>query len=446
MSYDLMVIGGGPAGYVAAERAGQGGLKVLLVEREELGGVCLNWGCIPTKTLLACAKAFYQAQHGAAFGVEVERAVFRLEQAQARKASVQTKLRAGIAGLMKKCKVEVVKGEAALEAPGRIRVGDRSFDGKNILIATGSRPAKPPIPGASLPHVVDSTAMLGIAKLPGRFVVIGGGVIGLEFASFISLLGKPVTVIELLPEIGGPIDAELAKGLREELQAKGVTFQLGAKVTGIGADAVQYTAADGKPGSAPADLVLMAVGRVANVEGLGLDKAGVVYDRKGIQVDDQGRTNVPGIWAAGDVTGRIQLAHVASRQGEVVVNRLLGREDRMRWHAVPGVIYTSPEVAFCGQTEAQAAAAGTPVSVAKWPYAANGRFLAEAEGKGLAKVVVRKDTRQVIGVHLLGHAAGEMIHSAAALIELEARVDEVKELIFPHPTVSESMRDALFHI
>ena len=445
-NFDLMIIGAGPAGYVAAERAGQAGLKVLLVEREELGGVCLNWGCIPTKTLLNSAKMYYQATHGDAFGLEIEKAVFNLEKAMGRKLEVQKKLRAGIAGLMKKFKVTVVDGLATILAPGKIQVGENVYEGKHILVATGSRPAKPPIPGADKPHVLDSSGILEIEQLPKKLTVIGGGVIGLEFACFFASVGIPVTVIEMLPEIGGTIDPDLAKVLRQELKQKGVTFELGAKVTSIDDDKVNFTDAKGAEQSAEADMVLMSVGRVANTDGLGLEAAGVETTRAGIIVDDHCRTNVPGIWAAGDVTGKILLAHVASRQGEVVVNNIAGKTDGMRYHAVPAVIYTSPEVAFCGMSEAHAETEGVSVDVAKWFMQANGRFLAESDGKGMVKVIIDRVTRQILGVHMVGHTCSEMIHSASTLIEMEARVDELKELIFPHPTASEAIRDAVFHL
>jgi len=444
MSYDLVVIGAGPGGYVAAERAAQGGLEVALVERDRLGGVCLNWGCIPTKALLASAKRYQHATHSEEFGVEVERATFNLAKAMARKGEVQDQLRGGIAMLMKKHRVEVIEGEARILRPGLVAVGDRELATGHVLVATGSRPAHPPIPGADLPHVVDSTGILQIDALPGHLAIVGGGIIGLEFAYFFAALGTRVTVVEMLEEVGGVLDRDLAAELRRSLEAKGVTFHCPARVERIDEGGLDFRPDGGEAGRIDADLVLLATGRVPNVDGLGLEDCGVEVAPRGVRVDERCRTNVPGIWACGDVTGEILLAHVASRQGEVVVGNLLGREDRMRYDAVPGVIYTSPEVAFCGLDEAAAAARGIPVEVAKWPLQANGRFLAEEDGRGLCKVVVHAETRQVLGVHLIGQAAGEIVHSAAPLIEMEARVAEVKELIFPHPTVSESIRDAIW--
>lgn len=441
--FDIIIIGAGPGGYVAAERAGAAGKKVCLIEREEhLGGVCLNWGCVPTKTLLASSKAYYSATHGEAFGVTAEGVKFHLDKAMARKKQVQDGLRTGIRGLMKKFKVEVLRGSATLTAKDTVQIGDRTITAANIIIATGSRPAKPPIPGADLPHVVDSSGILEVAKLPKELAVVGGGVIGLEFACFFAQVGVKVNVIEFLPEIAPSIDAEVAKTLRTELEAKGVVFHLGHKVLKIEADAV--VAQGAAEVRIPADLVLVCTGRVPNSEGLGLEKVGVEVRRGAIAVNEQLQTNVPGIYAIGDVNAKSMLAHTASRQGEVAVNTICGQSDRMRYKAIPGVIYTSPEVAGVGLTEAQAKADGIPVEVVKWPFAANGRFLAEYSGKGFLKAVLHKDTHALLGVHAVGGAVSEMSFGWAAMIEAEFTVKELKELVFPHPTVNEALRDAVF--
>jgi len=443
--YDLIVIGGGPAGYVAAERAGESKLKTLLIEREEhLGGVCLNWGCIPTKTWLACSKLFYQASHGATFGVNASNLTLDFAKVQERKAKVQGQLRQGIKGLMRKFGVTVVQGTAKLVAAGKVQVGETVYEAKNVLIASGSRPAKPPIPGLDGANVVDSSGILSLSALPKKLAVIGGGVIGVEFACFFAQVGVAVEVIELMPEIGGAIDPDCARILREELSAKGVSFRLGYKVQKVDAAGVHAVDGGGNAVHIPADLVLCSVGRTPNTENLGLEAAGVDLDRRLIRVDDQGRTNIPGVWAAGDCCSRIMLAHVASRQAEVVVNTIAGRKDRMRWKAVPGVVYASPEVAGVGLTEAAAKAEGTPVTVAKWPLQANGRFIAENDGKGLVKVLFHATDRRVLGVHIVGGAAGEMIAGAATAIEAELRIDELAEVIWPHPTVSEAQKDAIY--
>ncbi len=442
--YDLIVIGAGPGGYVAAERAGAAGKKVALIEREEhLGGVCLNWGCVPTKALLASSKAYYQAGHSEAFGITATGVQFSFDKAQARKRQVQDTLRQGIKGLMKKYKVEVIRGQAAFTAKDAVQVGDRVLTAPAILIATGSRPAKPPIPGADLPHVVDSSAILELKSLPKRLAIVGGGVIGLEFACFFAQVGVAVEVVEFLPEVCPSIDAEIAKALRIELEAKGIKFHLGHKVETITADAVTAKGPAAAV-SIAADTVLVCTGRTPNSDGLGLDRIGVEVRRGAIAIDDRCRTNVPGIWAIGDVTAKAMLAHVASRQGEVAVNDICGLNDRMRYRAIPGVVYTSPEVASVGLTEAQAQADGIPVTVAKWPFGANGRFLAEYAGKGLLKAVLHKTTKQLLGVHAIGGAVSEMSFGWAAMVEAEFTVKELKELIFPHPTVNEALRDAIF--
>lgn len=443
MSHDLIVIGAGPAGYVAAERAGAHGKKVLLVEREEhLGGVCLNWGCVPTKALLACAKTYYNASHGAAYGVSADNVRFDLAVAMARKQKVQDGLRQGIRGLMKKFKVEVVQGTAKLVAKDTVEVGGARHQAKAILVCTGSRPAKPPIPGLDLPHVKDSSAILGLTALPKRLVVIGGGVIGVEFACFFASVGVAVEVVELMPEITPGIDTECAKILREELAAKGVKFHLGHKVTKVTAEAVHHVDAAGVETATASDTVLVCIGRTPNTDGLGLETVGVDVKNRLVQVDERCRTNVPGIWAAGDCASRIMLAHVGSRMAEVAVRDMCGESDRMRWNAIPGVIYTSPEVAGAGLTEEAAKAQGIPVRVAKWNLAANGRFLAEFSGKGLVKAVLHEKTGVLLGVHGVGGGVSEQVAAWSAMIEAEFRLRELTELVFPHPTVSEALRDA----
>ena len=441
--YDLMILGGGPAGYVAAERAGAQGLKVLLVEKQHLGGVCLNVGCIPSKTLLHSAKLYHYATHSAAYGVKADHVTFDFGPVQERKGRIIQTLRKGVAGLMKRHGVTVVEGEGRLLPEGGLQVGDQVFEGEHILIATGSSPARPPIPGIDLPGVLDSTGILDCDSAPSSLVVIGGGVIGCEFACFYGSIGVPVTVIEMLPEICPALDPKLARILRSELEKKNVRFELGARVEAITEKEVRYTV-NGESRSLERDRVLVSTGRSPNVEGLGLETRRVDFDRRGIRVDEQCATNVPGIWAAGDVTGRVWLAHAASRMGEVVVNRIAGQPDRMRYQTVPGVIYTTPEVATVGWTEAEAQAQGWPVLTGQFPMTANGRYLAEHEDeRGTVRVVVHAGTRALLGVHLIGAACSEMIYGAAAMIETEMRSDEIKDMVFPHPTVSEVIREAV---
>jgi dihydrolipoamide dehydrogenase len=447
MKYDLAIIGAGPAGYVAAKKAGGAGLKVLLVEGKKLGGVCLNEGCVPSKTLLQAAKTYHHALHGETFGVEVSDVRFNFEKANVHKTQVMDGMRKGIAGLMKKSKVAVVHGRATLSEGRQVTVDGETHEADNVLICTGSSPTRPPIPGIDGDNVLDSTGILELEKLPANLVVIGGGIIGCEFACFFGSVGVPVTVLEALPEICPTLDPDLAGVLRGELAKKNITFHVGAKVEEISGSEVKFSV-DGESQVAQGNLVLVATGRRPNVTGLGLDDLRVDYDeRGGIKVDGRCATNVPGVWAAGDVTGRAQLAHAASRMAEVVVNNLTGREDVMRYDAVPSVVYTNPEVAVVGLTKEQAEERGLKVTTGKIPMTINARYLAEHPGEnGLCKVVVEKDTRRLLGVHMVGGACSEMIFGAAAMLETELREEEIDEIIFPHPTTSEIMKDVFMTV
>lgn len=445
-TFDLIVIGAGPAGYVSAERAAARGMKVLLVESRRLGGVCLNEGCIPSKTLLNSAKIYHYAMHSEAYGVRATGVEFDLTKVMARKTKVMDTLRNGIAGLMRKSKIDVVVGTAKLQAERKVEINGQIYQAKNILISTGSSPAKPPIPGCGLPGVLDSTGILNLEKLPKSVVIIGGGVIGCEFACFFGSVGVPVTVIEMLPEICPQMDKDITKNLRAELSKKNVTFHTGAKVLEITADTVRFEK-EGKPESVARDIVLVSTGRMPNVNGLGLEELRLDFDQRGIKVDDRCATNVPGIWAAGDCTGKAWLAHTATRMGEVAVNNMSGRPDRYRSNAIPGVVYTVPEIATVGLGEDEAKKAGIPVKVGKMPMSASGRYLAEhADERGQVKVILHAETGVLLGVHMIGGACSEMIWGAAALIEAEFRAKEIEEIVFPHPTVSELIRDTIFTI
>jgi dihydrolipoamide dehydrogenase len=445
-TFDLIVIGAGPAGYVSAERAAARGMKVLLVESRRLGGVCLNEGCIPSKTLLNSAKIYRYAMHSEAYGVRATGVEFDLTKVMARKTQVMDTLRNGIAGLMRKSKIEVVLGTAKLQAERKVEINGQIYQAKNILISTGSSPAKPPIPGCDLPGVLDSTGILNLEKLPKSVVIIGGGVIGCEFACFFGSVGVPVTVIEMLPEICPQMDRDITKNLRVELSKKDVTFHTDAKVLEITADTVRFEK-EGKPESVARDIVLVSTGRMPNVKGLGLEELRLDFDQRGIKVDNRCATNVPGIWAAGDCTGKAWLAHTATRMGEVAVNNMSGRPDRYRSNAIPGVVYTVPEIATVGLGEDEAKKAGIPVKVGKMPMSASGRYLAEhADERGQVKVILHAETGVLLGVHMIGGACSEMIWGAAALIEAEFRAKEIEEIVFPHPTVSELIRDTIFTI
>jgi len=442
--YDLIIIGAGPGGYVAAERAGALGKKTLLIEKSHLGGVCLNEGCIPSKTLLYSAKLFAQARHAGDYGVLVENPRFDLGKVMARKRKVVETLRKGIAYQMDRHHVEVVNGEASFSDRDTLTVNGARYKGRNVMIATGSSPIRLPIPGADKGHVLDSTQALEIAELPRSIVIIGGGIIGLEFASFFSSVGVGVTVIEMLPEILPNFDVDIAAMLRKTLSE--ITFHLNSKVASIGEKEVSFSA-EGNEKKVSADMVLMAVGRSPNTKNLGLEKIGVDFDRQGIRVDDKMQTNLPKLYAVGDVNGKSPLAHSASRMGEVAVNVMFGGRDRMRYHAIPSVVYTNPEVASVGLTEASAAYQGRKVKVTKLPMRANGRFLTENEGAGgVCKVLTDAETGVLVGVHILGPNCSEIVYGAAAMIESELRVKDAKEIVFPHPTVSEVFKDTLWEI
>ncbi len=421
--YDIAILGGGPAGYVAAGKAGTAGLSVLLIEQNELGGVCLNEGCIPTKTLLYSAKVLDTARHADRYGVTVGESAIDFGAIFKRKTKVVKKLVGGVKVQMRNAGVEVVSGQGVINgrsaAGFTLCCGDTDYEARNVLVCTGSEAVVPPIPGLREGlggAVVTNREILQLTEQPASLVVIGGGVIGMEFASFFNSIGTQVTVIEMLPKILGPMDAELSALLQAQYEKKGVTFHQG-------------------------DKILVSVGRRARLQGIGLENIGVEFALNpagrpyGIKVDDRMRTSVPGVYAAGDVTGFSMLAHTASREGEVAVNTILGIADQMHYNAVPGVVYTNPEVAGVGALEG-----ARTVSL---PMAFSGRFVAENErGEGLCKVVLDSDDC-VIGVHMLGNPASELIHGAAIAIEQHMRVEQLERVIFPHPTVSEILKETV---
>jgi dihydrolipoamide dehydrogenase len=447
MNYDMIIIGAGPGGYEMAERAGHKGQKVLLIEKANLGGVCLNHGCIPTKTLLNSAKHYVHAKEAPAFGVNTGEVSFDLSKAMAWKQEVIETLRGGIAGMMKKNKVEVLFGEAKLLGSGRVQVGDTVYEGASVVIANGGSPFVPPIPGADQSHVMTSKEILNVETMPESLVVIGGGVIGIEFASFFSSLGVKVDVIEMLDEIIPFMDVGQAKRFRAALRGK-VGFNLGCRVTAIDGHDVKYTDKKGEEKSINADVVLMSVGRAPNLSGMGFEEAGLGFDRSGIKTDDQQRTNLPNVYAIGDVTGKSQLAHSATRMGEVALNTILGKKDRFRTNAIPWAVYSMPEIAGCGLTEAEAKTAGYNVETASLPLLMSGRFLAEngKKGPGQVKVVIDGDTRVLLGVHMFGGICSEIIWGVAAMLEAELRVEDIQEIVFPHPTVGEVIRSTMFQL
>lgn len=448
--YDLLIIGGGPAGYVAAERAGHEGLEVVLFEKKAMGGVCLNEGCIPTKTLLYSAKMYENTLHSEKYGVYCENARFDYEKMISRKKKVVRKLVAGVENSMKLNHVTVVKEEAYIKgrtAEGiEVSCNGEKYVGRNLLICTGSEASVPPIPGLQEAGAVILTnrEILEMEERPESLVVIGGGVIGMEFASFYNSLGTKVTVVEMLPEILGGLDFEISAMLRDIYRKKGIDFHLNAKVVQVEGSKVIFEK-EGEVHAVEGEKILLSVGRRPVTQGFGLENLQVELLRNGIKVDEKMRTNVPGVFAAGDVTGFSLLAHTASREGEVVVNNLTGRNDIMRYHAIPGVVYTNPEVAGVGETEESARAKGIAYKVSKLPMAFAGRFVAENEGaNGLCKILVGEKHGEVIGVHMLGNPSSEIIYGACMAIEQEMTLKEMQEVVFPHPTVSEIFKEVVF--
>ena len=454
---DLAIIGGGPGGYVAAERAGAAGLLTVLFEKRELGGVCLNEGCIPTKTLLYSAKVYNYAVHGGDYGVSVEGASYDYGKIVGRKDKVVKKLVGGVKAKMKGAGVKVVKGDAVIEGRSAegitVRCGEESYTVRNLLICAGSEAMVPPIPGLKEAGdvIVTNREILALKEQPKELVVIGGGVIGMEFAAFYNTLGTKVTVVEMLPKILGPLDDEISTSLQAVYAKRGIQFNLRCKVTGIEGNTVVYEDPDGKVCRVSGDKILVSVGRRANISGYGLESLGVemLLNRGGkpcgIKVDDRMRTNVPGVYAAGDVTGFSMLAHTASREGEVAVNNILGKQDHMRYDAIPGIVYTNPEVAGVGLTEEQAKASGRDYAVVKLPMTYAGRFIAENEHpEGICKLIVGKKYHEVLGAHMMGNPCSEIIHSMCMAIENEMTLEQLQEVVFPHPTVSEIIKETAF--
>ena len=450
MQYDLIVLGGGPAGYLGAERAGAAGLSVLCIEKGSVGGVCLNEGCIPTKTLLYSAKLYDGAKHGEKYGVSAQGLAVDHAKVVARKNKVVKLLVGGVKAALKQNGVTLIEGEGRVEGRDengfRVSVNGETHTAGKLLIATGSAPAVPPIvglkEGMERGFVLTNREILALTEAPERLVVIGGGVIGLEMASYFNSIGSAVTVVEMLDHIAGENDAELTALLQKNYQKKGVRFILSARVTELAEGGVCYEK-DGAVCRVDADKVLLSIGRRANTAGLGLETIGVELARGAVVTDLHMRTNVPGVYAAGDVNGKSMLAHTAYREAEVAVNDMLGIADEMRYGAVPSVVYTNPELASVGETEATAKRNGLDVTTVKLPMRFSGRYLAENEGgDGIAKLVVERGSQRVVGMQALANYASEFISTAAVFVETGMTLAQVKKIIFPHPTVGEIIREA----
>ncbi|MCL2059820.1 MAG: NAD(P)/FAD-dependent oxidoreductase [Oscillospiraceae bacterium] len=541
--YDLAILGGGPAGYIAAEQAASGGLKTVLFEADKLGGVCLNEGCIPTKVMLNSSKLLYYAKTGVAYGVlakgvdaggadfsnakvgsaEFGKTEFHISQSAvlARKEKAIKTLTAGVRSKLSAAGVDIVFGKAEISGSGNAGVGRGEIGGSNgggsggnnssgnsggnggsngsgngggadrgggyivtqttgdapgrqvqaarVLIATGSSPIVPPVGGVGQAlesgFAITSREALSLADIPKKLVIVGGGIIGLELADYFNAAGADVTIVEMLDRVAFPMEAETSKILMGHLRKRGVAFKLGHRLSEFvppgmgdkngesGKIIIEQTIVAGAAANSdspsketlPADTVLIAVGRRPNVSGIGLENIGVHIERGAIVTDDHMRTNVPGVYAAGDVNGKYMLAHTAYREACCAVSNMLGKPDKMRYDAIPSVIYTNPEAAGVGETEESAAAKGLQVKTVKLPLRYSGRYIAEVEGgDGICKVLFDARKSTIIGAHIVGTYASEIIMTAVAMMESQRPAEALRGLVFPHPTVGEILREALF--
>ena len=447
MKYDVAIIGGGPAGYTAAERAAKGGLSTILFEKNALGGVCLNEGCVPTKTLLYSAKTYDNIRHASKYAVKAENPSFDLGKIIARKNKVVKKLTAGIRMKMTEAGATVVNAEASIEGRAEdgtltIVAADTRYEAANLLICTGSETVIPPIPGLAETAYWTSREALQSKELPASLVIIGGGVIGMEFASFFNSLGVEVHVVEMLDKILGPMDRELSAMLQAEYAKRGVKFYLGHKVTGVHGTEVSVEK-DGESFTLTGEKVLLSVGRRPVTKGFGLENLGVEPFRNGVKVNEYMQTSLPNVYACGDITAFSLLAHTAVSEAEVAIDHILGKPHAMSYKAIPGVVYTNPEIAGVGRTEEELQAAGVDYQEKKIPMAFSGRFVAENEmGNGVCKLLLDGEGT-LIGAHLLGNPASELIVIAGMAIEQGMKAEQLTRFVFPHPTVGEILKEAL---
>lgn len=445
LTHDLIILGGGPAGYTAAERAARGGLNTLLIEKRALGGVCLNEGCIPTKTLLYSAKIWHLAEDAKKYGIEASADQFLMDKVNARKNKVVRKLVAGIKGKMTNAGVAVVTGEGEILAPTTpqeysVKVGEETYTAPRLLLASGSETFVPPIPGLDTVEYWTSREALESKELPKSIAIIGGGVIGMEFAAFYNRVGVEVHVIEMLPEILGGMDSEMGALLRAEYTKLGVKFYLQHKVTSVAPDGVTVEF-EGNSFVIPTERILLSVGRRPVTEKL--SPLGLEMEGRGVKVDATMRTSLPGVYAAGDVTGYSLLAHTAVREAEVAVDNMLGKNAQMSYRAIPGIIYTQPEVAGVGMTEDQLKKEGISYRKHQLPMAFAGRFVAENEmANGVCKILIGEDDT-LLGAHMLGNPASELIVVIAVAIERGIKAHELASVVFPHPTVGEIIKETI---
>ena len=452
--FDLLVLGGGPGGYLCAERAAQKGMKVALFEKRALGGTCLNEGCIPTKTLLNSAKLYRHAAESEDFGVTAKDVKYDHSKVIERKNKVVKTLVAGVGATMKAHKVTVIEGEAAAAGKSEegflVKSGKETYAGAKLVIASGSETTVPPVPGLaeglSSGFVVTNREVLDEKKLPKTMVVIGGGVIGLEMAYYFASVGVAITVIEMLPKIAGNTDAEICDLLMADCAARGMDIKLSCKVLEVKKNAVCYEE-NGEKKELKCDKVLLAAGRRPATAGLGLETLGLEMDRAAIVTDRHLSTNVSGVYAVGDCNGKLMLAHTAYREAEVAVNHMAGIADEMRYDVIPSVIYTDPEIASVGLTKEEAVSRGLNVKEIKLPMSYAGRYIAETEkGKGFIKVVADVDKKRLLGCCMVGSYASELIITPTIMIDTELPIARLQKFVFPHPTVAEIIREALFQL
>jgi dihydrolipoamide dehydrogenase len=459
-SFDVVIIGSGPGGYVAAIRAAQLGFKTAIVEKQYLGGICLNWGCIPTKALLRSAEIYHYMQHAKDYGLSADNVAFDAKAVVQRSRGVSRRLNDGVGFLMKKNKITVIWGEATIDAPGKFTVkassvdapkgalGAGSYQAKHIILATGARPRV--LPGLEPDKKLVWTYFEAMVpdKMPKSLLVVGSGAIGIEFASFFRTMGADVTVVEVLPQILPVEDAEIAAFARKAFDKQGIKIRVATKVTKLDkkADSVVATLDDGKgkTETIEVDRVISAVGVVGNIEGLGLEKLGVKTDRGCVVIDGHGKTNVPGIYAIGDVAGPPMLAHKAEHEGVICVEAIKGLHPHaMDKNLIPGCTYCQPQVASVGLTEARAKESGREIRVGRFPFVGNGKAIALGEDQGLVKVVFDKTTGQLLGAHMVGAEVTELIQGYVVAMNLESTEEELMHTVFPHPTLSEMMKEAV---
>ena len=442
--FDVVVIGAGPGGYVAAIRCAQLGLKTAIVESREMGGTCLNRGCIPTKALLHSAEVYDQiTKEGKGLGIKAENVTVDYKAVAARKAKIVKQLSGGVGALVKARKVTILNGTGKLTGKNSFDVDGKGYTAEKIILATGSEPVRIPIPGIDRAGVLDSDGVLSSGTLPESVVIIGGGVIGIEFATLYNSFGKKVVVVEALPRILNTMDEDVSSTMQALLEGRGVEIHTGAKVVGIEDGLKVVYEEGGAQASAEGEVVVVAIGRRPVTAGIGLEAAGVKTTEKGfIDVDDAMETNVPGIYAIGDITGKVQLAHVASAQAVVAAANAAGQEKKMAYDIVPSCIYSSPEIASVGLTEAEAKAKGLQVKTGTFSTAGNGRSVILGCPDGFVKLVTEERTGEILGATIMAPHATDMIAEIAAAMKAEATVEEIADTIHPHPTVSEIVMEA----